>query len=95
MMGKLYSQECRSNERVFRCTCCGQCFADDFELREINEEGSTNQVLCDYCVATMENTGELTRCECCGNLFAPSRLKVNSENGLQEICPMCGEVWCE
>lgn len=95
MMEKSYSQGCQSNEGAFKCTCCGQYFADDFELREINEEGSTNQVLCDYCVATMENTGELTRCECCGNLFAPSRLKVNSENGSQEICPMCGEVWCE
>ena len=43
----------------------------------------------------MEDSGALTRCECCEDLFTPSRPKINLQNGLQEICPLCGEVWCE
>ena len=52
-------------------------------------------MLCDRCVADLEDCGKLTRCECCEDLFSPERLKINPENGLQEICPLCGEVWCE
>ena len=52
-------------------------------------------MLCDRCVADLEDCGALTRCECCEDLFSPSRLKINPENGLREICPLCGEVWCE
>ena len=79
--------------------CCSECGSDfdedDNDLREVNEGTSKAMVLCDRCVADLEDCGKLTRCECCGDLFSPERLKINPENGLQEICPLCGEVWCE
>lgn len=79
--------------------CCSKCESDydedDNDLREINEGTPMAMMLCNRCVADMEDCGTLTRCECCGDLFSPERLKINPENGLQEICPLCGEVWCE
>lgn len=78
-----------------RCSCCESDFDDDYELREVDDGTPEARVLCDRCVADMENSGELTRCECCGDVFSPSRLKINPENGIQEICPLCGEVWCD
>ncbi len=77
------------------CSCCESDFEDDFELREVDDGTPEARVLCDRCVADMENSGELTRCECCGDVFSPSRLKTNTANGDLELCPLCGEVWCE
>ena len=77
------------------CSCCNNDFEDDYDLREVDDGTEETKLLCDHCVADMEDSGLLTRCECCEELFTPSRLKVNPENGLQEICPLCGEVWCE
>lgn len=77
------------------CSCCEHDFDDDDTLREVNEGTTEARILCDMCVADMEDSGELTRCECCEDLFAPSLLKINPKNGAQEICPLCGEVWCE
>ena len=79
--------------------CCSECGSDfdedDNDLREVNEGTPKVMMLCDRCVADLEDCGKLTRCECCEDLFSPARLKINPENGLQEICPLCGEVWCE
>lgn len=79
--------------------CCSECDSDfdedDNDLREVNEGTPKVMMLCDHCVADLEDCGKLTRCECCEDLFSPARLKINPENGLQEICPLCGEVWCE
>ncbi|GEM_PF-3394855 len=77
------------------CSGCGSDFDDEDDLREVNEGTPTAMMLCDRCVADLEDCGALTRCECCEDLFSPSRLKINPENGLREICPLCGEVWCE
>lgn len=77
------------------CSCCESDFGDDDDLREVDEGTPQARMLCDRCVSDMENSGELTRCECCEDLFTPSRLKINPQNGLQEICPLCGKVWCE
>lgn len=78
---------------------CSQCESDfdenEDDLREVNGGTPLAMMLCDRCIADMENSGELTRCKCCGNVFTPSRLIVNSANGEQEICPECGEVWCD
>ena len=77
------------------CSCCESDFGDDDDLREVDEGTPEARMLCDRCVADMEDSGTLTRCECCEDLFTPSRLKINPQNGSQEICPLCGEVWCE
>lgn len=78
------------------CSCCESSFDDDGDgLREVNEDTPLAMMLCDRCVADMEDSGELTRCECCEDLFSPSRLLINPKNGEKEICPLCGEVWCE
>src|SRR5699024_5448397 len=77
------------------CSCCESDFDDDDDLREVDEGTPQARMLCDRCVADMADSGALTRCECCEDLFTPSRLKINPKNGLQEICPLCGEVWCE
>lgn len=79
--------------------CCSKCesdFDDDGDgLREINAETPIAMFLCDRCVTNMEDNHTLTRCDCCEDLFSPSRLRVNPENRIQEICPECGEVWCD
>lgn len=79
----------------FCCSSCGTTSEDDYDMRVVDVNTPEARMLCDYCVATMENSGELTRCECCGNLFSPKRLKINPANMEQEICPICGEIWCE
>ena len=79
-----------------QCAECESDFDEDADgLREVNEDTPLAMVICDRCVADMEDSGKLTRCECCGDLFAPSRLEINPENGMREICPLCGDVWCE
>ena len=79
--------------------CCSKCDSDfdtDCDgLREVNGGTSLAMMLCDRCVADMEDSGELTRCECCGDVFSPSRLLINPANGEIEICPDCGGVWCD
>lgn len=79
--------------------CCSRCHSDfDYDedgLREICANTEDVLLLCDRCVADMEESGELTRCECCDELFKPSQLKINPKRGVQEICPYCGEIWCE
>ena len=78
------------------CAECESDFDDATDgLREVNECTPMAMMICDHCVADMEDSGKLTRCECCGNPFTPSRLEINPQNGEQEICPECGEVWCE
>lgn len=78
------------------CSWCESSFDDEGDgLREVNTGMPLAMMLCDLCVADMEDSGELTRCECCEDLFSPSRLIVNPKNGEKEICPLCGEVWCE
>lgn len=71
------------------CDYCANEYEED-ELRTVE-----NKTLCDGCVEYLENNGELTRCELCTELFFAFRLKINPKNGSQEICPYCGEVWCE
>lgn len=79
--------------------CCSKCESDfDVDgdgLREVNCGTPLALLLCDRCVDSMEDGGELTRCDSCQNLFSPSRIKVNPENNVQEICPDCGEIWCD
>lgn len=83
--------------------CCSECESDFDDngcwvpdgLRVVNDGTPLLKVLCDHCVADMENSGELTRCECCGDVFDPSLLKVNPKNSIPEICPHCGEIWCD
>ena len=79
--------------------CCSRCetsYSDEEdELREVDTGTPLAMMLCDWCVANMEESGELTRCECCEDVFHASRLIVNPTNGEQEMCPLCGEVWCE
>lgn len=78
------------------CSCCGSDFdCEDNDLREIEAKTEHAKLLCDRCVEDMENNGRLTRCESCTELFTPSRLRTNPSNGVQELCPYCGEVWCE
>lgn len=83
--------------------CCSECESDFDDdgcwvpdgLRVVNDGTPLLKVLCDHCVADMENSGELTRCDYCGEVFDPSLLKINPENNVPEICPHCGEVWCD
>lgn len=77
------------------CAACQSDFEDDFELRWVDDHSDRERLICDRCVADMENCGELTRCENCEDLFSPARLKANPKNGIKELCPLCGEVWCE
>lgn len=79
------------------CSCCGSDFDfdDTDHLRTVNDNTPHAMLLCERCVANMEDAGFLTRCDACGNLFSPARLEVNPVNGIKEICPDCGEVWCE
>ncbi len=77
------------------CAKCGSDFDDTDNLRTVNDNTPHAMLLCDRCVADMEDAGTLTRCDICENLFSPARLEVNPVNGIKEICPECGDVWCE
>lgn len=79
-----------------QCSQCESDFDDDpNDLREVNSDTPQVMVLCDRCVADMEDSGELTRCDACEDLFSPARMQMNPQNQVMELCPLCGEVWCD
>lgn len=81
------------------CNRCKETFTEDdcasFIPPSVNEGMNDEYHLCETCFNFECNNGIITSCECCGMYFTPDHLKINPRNGLQEICPYCGEVWCE
>ena len=85
-----------------RLICCHSCQSsyDEIEMREVAikwEWGKPVETVrfCSFCVSELENEGRLTRCESCGAVFPPTVLLRNRKSDQREICPYCGEVWCE
>lgn len=81
---------------------CDECGAEHYisNLREVPIMWKfgipmKTEHVCDFCVEYMEGRGILTRCEACGEVFYGKHIKINPKNGLKEICPCCGDVWCE
>ena len=77
------------------CSLCNEIFDDKTELTIIDEGTPHRKESCDFCIMRLEGDGELTRCEKCDALFSSRRLKINPKNNVREICPYCGEIWCE
>ena len=75
-----------------KCDCCGCEFGQYDDLYLVND-GLPNERN-DCHVDKLENGNE-TSCECCLEFFDYENLKVNPENGIKELCPYCGKVWCE
>lgn len=85
-----------------RLICCHSCYGayDESEMREVVTKWQWGKPvetvqLCRFCVSEMENDGRLTRCENCGEVFSPSGLLKSKVSGEKELCPYCGDVWCE
>lgn len=93
-----YDGETYILETQTQCVKCG-CLLDDFvdERSEfvINAGQNDEFRVCFACHQDLMENGEHTQCESCGNCFTPDCLRDNPENGVRELCPYCGEVWCE
>lgn len=80
------------------CRNCG-CLLDDLtdERSEfiINPGHSDTFSVCFACHRDLMESGSYTQCEACHNYFEPDYLRDNPANGVRELCPCCGEVWCE
>lgn len=76
---------------------CKECEEkmDKSEGSIVNKGFADEKEICYICFAFDIDRGKLTRCESCQNVFSPHHLKENPNNGIAEICPYCGEVWCE
>ena len=78
-----------------KCDCCGRELGqyDDFYL--VNDGLPGERYECYDCHVDKLENGSETSCECCLEYFDYENLKVNPENGIKELCPYCGKVWCE
>lgn len=78
------------------CDYCKEPLSEYDDYHAVVNEGFEDEKHeCNICHEYNLDNGITTMCECCGMYFTPDHLKINSKNGLQEICPYCGEVWCE
>lgn len=78
-----------------KCDICGAILysSDDrFTVRDGEEKELTE---CRSCYEDSMTDGDATSCEKCLQIFLSKNLKINPKNGAQEICPYCGEVWCD
>lgn len=87
--------------RCRECQCeTAEHGADNAAPYIINEGFSDQHVVCFSCHTGMMERCEHTACDACGSYFTANHLlpnKDNEENGVKvrEICPYCGEIWCE
>lgn len=74
---------------------CKTCELPSDEICIANE-GLVNEIPeCPGCHVHSLECGVITMCDYCGRYFTGELLKNNLQTGDQEICPYCGEVWCE
>ena len=78
-----------------KCDCCGRELGQYDDLYLVNDGLPGERYECYNCHVDKLEHGSETSCECCHELFDYENLKVNPENGIKELCPYCGEVWCE
>lgn len=81
-----------------------RCHTCDKELRNVDDNDDvcivnagleTEFVECWVCHEDALDNGIETHCECCQELFTYDELLVNPATGEKELCPYCGEVWCD
>ena len=78
-----------------KCDCCGRELGQYDDLYLVNDGLSGERYECYHCHVDKLENGNETSCECCLEYFDYENLKVNPENGIKELCPYCGKVWCE
>jgi len=82
--------------------CCPQCGrlagrSDDDGLIVVNAVFGDQYSVCTVCHDSMRDSNEHTSCESCGAYLTYNHLIPNKdiEDGTREICPYCGNIWCE
>lgn len=70
---------------------------DEYSPYEINAGFTDRHTVCFACHRNMMDNGDHTMCDCCGAYFTYNHLLPNKDDpeGSNEICPYCGEIWCE
>jgi len=85
--------------RTRGCDQCGWIPVDDAieGLYVINMDFCDETWLCGRCLDSTAQTYGRTICENCGTSFTYSHLLPNKDDPERnrEICPYCGEIWCE
>ncbi len=76
---------------------CSECESTSDELVVVNSSFSDEFQTCRMCHDSMLANYEYTMCESCGVYFTYDHLIPNKdcEEKTTEICPYCGEIWCE
>lgn len=74
---------------------CDICSCETDEIYIVNDGFLSCQEMCYSCYCEQLGNGTITGCECCGEVFSPLHLEINLSSGENEICPYCGEIWCE
>lgn len=82
------------------CLVCRITLSEDRDSTSpstYNTGFSDETEVCWSCHSAMLENRELTRCESCQECFTYSHLLPNKDagDGALEICPYCGEIWCE
>lgn len=86
-----------------KCTACSKCgttLSEDHDSTAAsphNEGFSDETEVCWMCHIDMLERGELTQCGSCQECFTYNHLLPNKDGPDKtiEICPYCGEIWCE
>lgn len=78
-----------------KCDCCGRELGQYDDLYLVNDGLPGERYECDDCHVDKLENGNETSCECCLAYFDYENLKINPKNGIKELCPYCGKVWCE
>lgn len=83
-----------SADEMVVCNACKEAIdSDDASYFNIGLEDEFP--VCFSCHVDLLPSGGHTQCECCGAYFTTNHMRVNPENGVTEICPYCGGVWCD
>lgn len=76
---------------------CKECEHTGDDLCPVNLNFKDEFQTCPSCHDSMLDRNEFTMCASCGAYFTYNHLIPNkdSDDNQREICPYCGEVWCE
>lgn len=82
------------------CSKCRVSFSEEHDNTApspYNTGYSDASETCWNCHVDMLESGKLTQCENCHEYFTPNHLLRNKDvaDHSLEICPYCGEIWCE
>lgn len=90
-----------------RMAMCRDCQSEATDVQDgnsaryvINQGYDDQFIMCFSCHCVATDRGAYTGCDSCGAYFTGNHLLPNKDNvdgneRVREICPYCGEIWCD